>query len=64
MLSRVVEWYNFLRQRSEPCEFQIIESQVNRIDLDLIEALEQSTWLNFRKHSFRFPFLSYTKIAP
>lgn len=49
MLSRVTEWYNYLRQRSERCEFQIIESQVNRIDIDLIEALEQSTWLDFRK---------------
>lgn len=52
MLSRVVERYNFIRHQSEPCEFHIIEGQLIRIDIDLKEALEQSTWLDYRKRPY------------
>lgn len=73
MLSRVAERYNFVRHQSEPCEFKIIEGQLIRIDNDLKEALDKSTWLDYRKRKmhkltihaglpwFRFPGSGYIK---
>lgn len=50
MLSRIVEWYNFLRMETEKCEFDIIANQMIKIDADLDDAIQISTWLNYSKY--------------
>lgn len=64
MLSRVVERYNFIRHQSEPCEFNIIEGQLIRIDNDLNEALDNATWLDYRKLAILLRKLIYLTLAP
>ncbi len=49
MLSRIVEWYNFLRTGTEECEYNIISAQIDKIDTDLDDAIKISTWLNYSK---------------
>ncbi|KAJ6648778.1 Dynein beta chain, ciliary, partial [Pseudolycoriella hygida] len=49
MLSRIVEWYNFLRTETQSCEFNIISTQVDKIDVDLEDAIKISTWNSYSK---------------
>lgn len=43
-LSRVSEWYNFLRSKCEPCEFNLIRKEVELADDNLKPALWDYTW--------------------
>lgn len=46
-LLRIVEYYNFVREKTEKCEFDIIFGQVKLIEADLTVLLEKFTWINF-----------------
>lgn len=46
-LLRIVEYYNFVREKTEKCEFDIIAGQVKMIEADLTVLLENFTWINF-----------------
>lgn len=52
MLSRIVEWYNFLKTGTQNCEYNIISTQVDKIDADLEEAIKISTWVSYSKYVF------------
>lgn len=49
MLSRIVEWYNFLRTGTQACEYNIIAAQIEKIDADLEDAIKISTWDSYSK---------------
>lgn len=46
-LLRIVEYYNFVREKTEKCEFDIISGQVDVIEADLTVLLAKFTWNNF-----------------
>lgn len=48
---RCVEYYNFVREKTEKCEFDMICGQVEEIDVDLRVSLEKFTWINFGMYS-------------
>lgn len=52
MLSRIVEWYNFLKTGTQNCEYNIILTQVDKIDADLEEAIKISTWVSYSEYVF------------
>lgn len=47
MLLTIVTNYNFIRTNVEQHEFDLIASQINEIDIELIVLLEQYTWLEY-----------------
>lgn len=47
MLSRIVEWYNDIREKSEPCEYKLVEKQIKEIDDELVEGVSKSKWKNY-----------------
>lgn len=49
MLSRIVEWYNDIREKSEPCEYKLVEKQIKEIDDELVEGVSKSKWKNYGK---------------
>lgn len=49
MLWRVIEWYNYIREKTEICEMNIISKHMSRLDNDLQEATEITTWINYSK---------------
>lgn len=51
-LLRIVEYYNFVREKTEKCEFDIISGQVEVIAADLTILLENFTWINFGKCTY------------
>lgn len=51
-LCRIVEYYNFVREKTEKCEFDIISGQIEMIEADLKILLENFTWIKFGKLFF------------
>lgn len=47
MLSRIVEYYNFIHENTERCEYAIISDQMKTIDKDLTILLKNYTWIDF-----------------
>lgn len=47
MLSRIVEWYNEMKELTVPCEFDIIEKDIELIDNKLQVALGSATWSDY-----------------
>lgn len=47
LLSRIVEYYNFVHGNIEKCILDIISGQLESIDADLKNLLENFSWLNF-----------------
>lgn len=47
MLSRIVEWYNEMKETTVPCEFNIIENDIELIDNKLQIALGSATWSDY-----------------
>lgn len=43
-LSRIAEWYNYLRTSIEPCEFDLIKKDITSIDENLEPALRKYDW--------------------
>lgn len=60
LLFCIVENYNFIRQKTEKCELDIIFGQVNEIDVDLTILLEKFTWINF---GMNFCIRSFVKLT-
>lgn len=46
-LLRIVEYYNFVREQTEKCEFDIIYGEIEVIEAELTALLENFTWINF-----------------
>lgn len=57
MLSRIVEWYNFLRTGTQECEFNIIYTQIDKIDRDIEDAIKISTWVSYSKCGLIFSMI-------
>lgn len=49
MLSRIVEWYNEIKLKTVPCEFEIIRKDVELIDNKLQIALETAIWSDYEQ---------------
>lgn len=49
MLSRIVDWYNEVKTKVFPCEFDIIKKEVELIDNKLMIALERAKWSDFEE---------------
>lgn len=49
MLSRIVEWYNDIKLKTAPCEFEIIRKDVELIDNKLQIALDTATWSDYEE---------------
>lgn len=49
MLSRIVEWYNEIKENTVPCEFEIIRKDVELIDSKLQIALHSATWSEYNQ---------------
>lgn len=49
MLSRIVEWYNEMKGKTVPCEFHIIEKDIELIDNKLQVALESAIWSDYEQ---------------
>lgn len=47
MLSRIVEWYNEIKEKTVSCEFNIIQKDVELIDNKLQIALNTATWSDY-----------------
>lgn len=47
MLSRIVEWYNEIKIKTAPCEFEIIRKDVELIEAKLKIALDTATWSDY-----------------
>ena len=47
MLSRIVEWYNEMKEQTVPCEFKIIEKDIELIDNKLQVALTSAMWSDY-----------------
>lgn len=64
-LSRVVEWYNYIIEKTEKCELDILAAEVAAIDVLLIPGLDTQNWDAYGKFlrniKFYF-FLIYTNI--
>lgn len=43
-LKRVVEWYNYLRTRTLPVEFELIEAEIDQIDDKMENLLQELKW--------------------
>lgn len=56
-LLRIVEYYNFVREKTEKCEFDIIAGHVEVIAADLAVLMENFTWINFGMWTFVHSFL-------
>lgn len=48
---RIVEYFNFIRGKTEKCEFDIIFGQLEAIEADLKILLEDFIWTNFGMYS-------------
>lgn len=51
-LFRVVEWYNYLIQRTEPCELDLVREEINAFDKVLEPALASVKWTNYGNFMF------------
>lgn len=49
MLSRIVEWYNEIKERTVACEFDIIRKYIVLIDNKLEIALNTATWRDYNQ---------------
>lgn len=49
MLSRIVDWYNEIKQKVVPCEFDIIKEELDLIDNKLLIALETAKWSDYEE---------------
>lgn len=47
LLSRIIEYYNFIHKNTERCEFAIISDEMKAIDKDLTVLLKGYTWIDF-----------------
>lgn len=47
MLSRIVDWYNEIKQVTVPCEYEIIKKDIELIDNKLQIALETARWSDY-----------------
>lgn len=58
-LLRTAEYYNFVREKTEKCEFDIIFGQIEVIEADLKILLENFTWINFGTLYVLFSFSTF-----
>lgn len=49
MLSRIVEWYNEIKDKTVPCEFDIIRQDIEAIDNKLHVATDTATWCDYEQ---------------
>lgn len=49
MLSRIVEWYNEIKDQTVPCEFDIIRQDIEAIDDKLHVATDTATWCDYEQ---------------
>jgi dynein heavy chain, axonemal len=49
MLSRITEWYNFIREETVQCEFDIVAPEIQEFDVLLEAALTIATWENYEQ---------------
>lgn len=58
-LTRIVERYNFIQNKTEKCEFDIIAQQMDDIDLDLKLLTDEYTWIDYgNKKNYEILFSS------
>jgi dynein heavy chain, axonemal len=49
MLSRVTEWYNYIRKETVNCEFELISKEIDEFDVVLADAFGTITWENYEQ---------------
>ena len=47
MLERIVEWYNEMKLKVIPCEFDIVKNELEMIDNKLYIAYETARWCDY-----------------
>jgi dynein heavy chain, axonemal len=48
-LSRITEWYNYIREATVQCEFDIIAPEIEEFEMLLEAALTTATWENYEQ---------------
>lgn len=49
MLSRIVEWYNYVKLGTVKCEFNLVAKEVRRIDKKLRKSIRTYTWDDYKQ---------------
>lgn len=49
-LQRIVEWYNYMKQKTKPVEFKLIKAEIDELDVMLEDIITQLTWKTNSKY--------------
>jgi len=56
-LSRVVEWYNYVHDKTEKSEHDLVENEIQGLDYTLESLITKTDWNDFSMNLWKFIIL-------